>query len=285
MLAASRLPSFVIIGAAKAATSSVRTLLQEHPQVFLAQGGVEPQFFARDDVYARGFAWYGSLFADAPDGALLGECSNIYTERERYPETASRLARHVPDAKLIYLVRDPLPRIASLWTQLRSHGGEDVHYDFATSIERDRELLIGSTNYWRQLEPYRRHFPDSRIQILFFEDFSADPEAVMAQICRFLEIDTGVKLRPEEAHQNRSDGKLGAPPWFSRLRASPTFRLLRRALPERLRIQVRKSLVFREVAKPVWTPELRRLVLDELRDDSHALLAHCGRPPSFWKLG
>lgn len=279
-----RLPSFVIIGASKAATSSLRALLRNHKQVFMAQGGVETRFFAHDDVYARGIEWYTSLFSSAPSSAIAGECSNIYSDRDRFPHAAERLAQHLPQAKLIYSVRDPLPRIASLWTQLRSHGGENVHHDFGTALRRDRALLVESSNYWRQLEPYRALFPDSQILIVFFEEFASDPARVMIEVCRFIGVAPLEQIEPESAHQNPSTGKVGAPPWLSHLRRSAVFRSLRRGMPARLRARVREQLLFREIPRPVWTPELRRWALDQLRDDSLTLLRYSGRPSSLWTL-
>lgn len=279
--ASRRLPGFLLIGAAKAATSSLRSLLNMHPQIFIAEEGMETRFFADDRVFAKGMEWYASLFHDAPASAIPGECSNAYTRKGRYPDAAARIAQNLPHSKLIYIVRDPLPRIASFWRQIRSHGGEGVHHDFAVALRQNHELLVDSSNYWRQLEAYRNRFEDSQIKVLFFEDFAADPESVMREVYRFIGA-APVALGGEAAHSNPSTGKSGAPPWLSRLRGSATYRFLRRALPARMRTHVRRRLLFREIPQPVWTPELKRWVLDQLGDDSLRLLAHCGRQPTLW---
>lgn len=279
----SRLPEFLVIGAAKAATSSLRDLLNKHPQVQLAEDGRETRFFADDQVFAQGIERYASMFSGAPEGAVLGECSNAYTRRGRYPHAAERIAEHLPDSKLVYMVRDPLPRIASFWRQVRSHGGEQVHHEFSIALRRDHELLVESSNYWRQLEPYRARFPDSQIKVVFFEDFAADPEEVMRDVYCFLGVEP-IDLKGTTVHRNPSTGKRGTPPWLSRLRALPSYRLLRGALPGGLRARIRKRFLQREIASPEWTPDLREWVLHQLRNDSMQLLVYCGRPATLWTL-
>ncbi len=61
------LPTFVVIGAMKAGTVSLRHYLDEHPDVFLGRGGMlgEPNYFVAEYNWPRGRAWYESLF----DGA------------------------------------------------------------------------------------------------------------------------------------------------------------------------------------------------------------------------
>jgi hypothetical protein len=75
------LPTFVVIGAMKAGTVSLRRYLDEHPDVFLGRGGKfgEPSFFVAEDNWPRGRGWYESLFDGAGRAAALGECSPSYT--------------------------------------------------------------------------------------------------------------------------------------------------------------------------------------------------------------
>jgi hypothetical protein len=59
-----RLPDFIIVGAAKAGTTSLSTRLLACPSVFVTMPK-EPEFFARDDLFERGIGSYASLYADA----------------------------------------------------------------------------------------------------------------------------------------------------------------------------------------------------------------------------
>jgi hypothetical protein len=71
------LPTFVVIGAMKAGTVSLRHYLDAHPEIFLGRGGKfgEPDFFIAEYNWPRGRGWCESLFAGAGQIAAIGECS------------------------------------------------------------------------------------------------------------------------------------------------------------------------------------------------------------------
>jgi hypothetical protein len=71
------LPNFVVIGAMKAATVSLRHYFDEHPDVFVANGGTfgEPHFFVAEQNWTRGQGWYESLFDSADGAAAIGKYS------------------------------------------------------------------------------------------------------------------------------------------------------------------------------------------------------------------
>ena len=75
------LPTFVVIGAMKAGTVSLRHYLDEHPEVFVANGDRfgEPSFFVAEFNWPRGRSWYESFFDGADGATAIGECSPSYT--------------------------------------------------------------------------------------------------------------------------------------------------------------------------------------------------------------
>ena len=83
--------------------------LDEHPAVFLARGGTrsEPNFFIAEDNWPRGRGWYESLFDGAGRAAAIGECSPCYTWAHVYRGIPERMAQVIPEARLVYVVRDP----------------------------------------------------------------------------------------------------------------------------------------------------------------------------------
>ena len=99
-----RLPDFIVIGAMKCATSSLHNRLAAQPGFFMTEPK-EPCFFSDDEVWAKGIEWYEGIFADAPEGARCGESSTHYTKLPTYPKTVDRMRRHVPDARLVYVMR------------------------------------------------------------------------------------------------------------------------------------------------------------------------------------
>lgn len=178
-------PNFLVIGAMKCATTSICDILAEHPQAFVSRPK-EPNFFSNDAKFRKGLKWYLSLFAGAAGKIAIGEGSTNYTKAPLFLRSPERIAKHLPHAKLIYVVRHPLERIESHWR----HQIVEIRQDhaLAEAMARWPEMLDISL-YWRQLSRYREHYPDEQILVVFFEDFASHPEAVMGQVCDFLGID------------------------------------------------------------------------------------------------
>jgi hypothetical protein len=160
-----RKPDFMIIGAMKCATSTL------HDQLAVQEGVVmsmpkEPNFFSDEENWGRGLSWYWSLFARAEDGELCGESSTHYTKLPRHPKVIERVAEHVPDAKFIYVMRNPLDRLVSHymheWTQ------RVLTVSLAKAID-DHPALIQFGQYAMQLEPYFEAFGKERVLPVFFD--------------------------------------------------------------------------------------------------------------------
>ena len=122
------LPTFVVIGAMKAGTVSLRHYLDEHPDVFLGRGGRfgEPNFFVAEYNWPRGRDWYESLFDGAGGAAAIGECSPCYTWAHAFRGVPERMAQVVPEARLVYVVRDPIARMQSMYMHQVSPAGSDA---------------------------------------------------------------------------------------------------------------------------------------------------------------
>lgn len=207
-----RLPDFVIIGAAKAGTTSLYALLERHPDIFMPHPK-EPEFFARDDHYAKGIDSYAKLFEPAAPGQLTGEASTLYSLAPFFDQTAPRMAAHIPQAKLIYVLREPVSRAYSFYVQLIKNyqnvtGDKAVHRSFEQFIDpeahagaapRDKvlspanahfpddpELCLAGSDYKTQIAAYDTHFPPEQILFIQFEAFVADRQGTLRQITDFL---------------------------------------------------------------------------------------------------
>lgn len=274
----------MLIGASKCASSSICTLLGSHPDVFMVKCK-ETAFFAVDDIFQRGIDWYESLYAEAGDKKMRGEGSNRYTMKEVFPHAVERISTYNPDLKLIYCVRHPIPRIESYWMEIRSHGGEDVHFDFNKAVRLNRDWLVDSTNYWQQLDSYRKHFPDDRIHIIFYEDFKKNPAEVMHKCFVFLGVDPDFVLADPSLHIGDFSNKTVPRQSLSKLREYALFRALRKLVPSGLRDSLKKNFLFKKVeGRPEWQPETREWVADILEQDTARLLEFCGKPRDFWRL-
>jgi hypothetical protein len=99
------LPDFIIVGAQKAGTSSLKANLRQHPEVFVA--GKEVHFF--DGKWDKGIDWYQAQFAKGI-GKLCGEKTPRYMTKRLYME---RIHQVVPEAKIVVLLREPAARLFS----------------------------------------------------------------------------------------------------------------------------------------------------------------------------
>ncbi|XP_033607717.1 heparan sulfate glucosamine 3-O-sulfotransferase 5 isoform X2 [Cryptotermes secundus] len=111
-----RLPQAIIIGVRKCGTRALLEMLALHPRVQKAAG--EVHFFDRDDNYQRGLEWYRRKMPHSFRGQITIEKSPSYFVT---PEVPERIRAMNASVKLLLIVREPVTRAISDYTQLRSH--------------------------------------------------------------------------------------------------------------------------------------------------------------------
>jgi hypothetical protein len=272
-------PNFLVIGAMKSATTSLCDIFARHPQMFVSDPK-EPEFFCKDEIYARGLPWYESLFAGAGDRSAVGEGSTSYTKQLMFPRAAERVARHLPEARLIYIARHPLERIESHWLHLIATGIEVP--PLAEALAKWPHI-VDTSLYWKQVEAFRRNFPDDRILVLFFEDFHADPGAAIARCYNFLGVDARLATAAPAEPSHVTSGMRLDGPLMRFLKRVPGARALKNLAPGLAR-DVMGRLRTPMPRRPQWPDELRRDVVLQLRDDTAQFLRHYGKSPDYWRL-
>jgi hypothetical protein len=212
------LPSFLIIGAQRAGTTSLYDYLCRHPDVAgptVPKGEVwwakELHFF--DDGYERGVDWYRAWFPLAASRVLArrrgrdlvaGEATPSYMF---HPQAPARVAATIPDARLIALLRDPVERAYSHYQMMVRMGREQLSFEDAVEAEperlaaeqqrRDADPTYKSPDYRHfayisrglyaeQLERWLEHFPRERLLVVASEDLGARPEEVYVAVLAFL---------------------------------------------------------------------------------------------------
>lgn len=175
-----RAPRFVVAGAVKGATTWTARQLAKHPDVFIP--GPEPHFFS--DQYDQGFEWYLNLFAQAPEGAVIGEKSADYLA---HPLAAERLAADLPEARIIVQLRSPVDRAYSDYCMLYRRGetrrpaGDYFSGKAAEDGAMGARFLNGGL-YAAHLSRLYQHYPRDQILVLLYDDIAASPEAAMGAI-------------------------------------------------------------------------------------------------------
>lgn len=179
------LPNFLIIGAMKAGTTSLYHYLYEHPEVFMASPK-ELDFFVASRNWHRGVGWYEAHFEGAGAAVAVGEASPNYSKAHSDSGVADRIADVLPDAKLLYIVRDPIERIRSMYAHLVDEGVERRSIDDAVAGDDD---YLQTSRYALQLRPFLERFPRDRVLVMSSETLRDNRREALSRIFRFVGVD------------------------------------------------------------------------------------------------
>jgi hypothetical protein len=264
------LPNFVVIGAMKAGTVSLGHYLDEHPNVFVGRGGRfnEPNYFIAEQNWPRGRGWYESLFDRAGGAAAIGECSPSYTWAHVYRGVPERMAQVLPEARLVYVVRDPVARMQSMYMHQVSAGRERRRAEVALLDDR----YLGPSRYGFQLAAFLDHFDRSQVLVIASEELRDRPCEALSAVFSHLAVDPAAVDLDERRQDHRSIDKpvprLHDLEWLPRrqVKLHPRWRPDQRTGLARLvttrRARVEDSAISQELRERLagrLAPDLRRL--------------------------
>lgn len=248
------LPTFIVIGARKSGTSSLRIYMETHPDVFVAPEK-EPKYFVEERGWPLGLAWYEGLFAGAGNAKARGEYSTDYTVFPVYAGVPERMAALLPDVRLIYVVRNPIDHMRSAFSYSMRIG---------TEARPIREALLNDARYMYeclyalQIEQYLKHFPLDQLLLLTAEDLRFKRQETMSRIFSFIGVDPG--WVPPNLHEELNRSQRTVPrPWARR--AGDV--LIRTGLGERLPARVQQVGMSRWGLREVQPDEL--VIDDDLK--------------------
>jgi sulfotransferase family protein len=247
------LPSFVIIGAMKSATSTLYEQLRRQPGIFMP-ALKEPNFFSDANQFAKGLDWYGELFAEAAPDDIVGEASTHYAKMPTYPETVHRLHDCLGTPKLVYVMRHPVDRLVSQY--MHQWGEGDIRVPLEHALTEHDELVAYSL-YAEQLQPYIATFGKANILPMFFDRILSDPHGELARLCSFIGYTGTPNWFDDKGRVNASAERVRKFPLYDLLIDHPAAEVLRRRLvPKTLRNRIRSALTVGE--KPILTEDVRR---------------------------
>lgn len=178
----------IIIGSMKCGTTSLYSYLQNHPEICPAVIK-EPEFFSENQHRGAQVSDYNSLWSfDESAHKYALEASTGYTKYPSEPHVAENIFRYGIKPKFMYIIRNPFDRIESHFNymnnkRLKKSNIVQMHY-------------INSSNYFLQLEQYRKYFPMEDILILDFDELKNNPALLLQKIYCFLNISP--RYFPEE---------------------------------------------------------------------------------------
>jgi hypothetical protein len=214
--AVTRKLDFIVIGAQKAATTSLFEYLKRHPELCLPADKEAP-YFSHDDVYSRGWDRYmEKTFVFADPACQWGTVTPQYMVGGVYEATPTpcvagrgydehtvplRIYERLPDVRLVAILRDPVERARSHHRMAMMNGFEQRSFDEAIRelldpglLERSRrhpEVDTGYVTwgeYYRILAGYLDVFPREQILVLFTEELERAPERFLRRVHEFLDV-------------------------------------------------------------------------------------------------
>jgi hypothetical protein len=294
------LPNLIVVGAQKCGTSALHYYLGLHPEVqmsspkelsfFLSEDDFHPEpfisepeerrLFGRTWNWSRGPEWYASHFrADAP---VRGESTPGYASLW-YPGVAGKMAEVVPEARLIFLARDPIERLVSHYMHARVGGAEWRPLPAAVG---PKSVYVARSRYASLLRPFLDRFPRDRILLLRQEHLLDRRRYTLRHVFRFLGVTEDFwspkmeRLRQQSGRKGRGYG-IAQRLSQSRI-VSPIYRLPQEAKWLLERMAYGRP---READRPPVDAALRARLLEELEPEIARLEELTGWDLAEWRAG
>ncbi len=249
-----RMPDFLLIGGMKCGSTTLHDYLVNHPK--LAEPKYkEPGFFSRDERFSLGLDWYRDVFAAAAEDQLAFESSTCYSRYPHFGEVAKRVHEHLPDIKLVYIMRHPVDRLYShyrhaMLERQKKNAGPVISLDAAL---RETDEYFDSGCYRMQIEQYAEYYDRDRFFFLFLEELKTDPDAVLVELQSFLGIEVVPKLSTTLKGASNAIGaramETKAASTRDRLRRNPLVRVAKRLVPKQARSILMKAVMESPIMK------------------------------------
>lgn len=279
------LPNLIIIGAMKCGTTSLHSYLSLHPQIQMSRIK-ELNFFNEKYNWKKGIQWYESNFHERPAKKIYGEASPNYTNYKISPEVPERMHSLIPQAKLIYLVRDPIQRMVAHYVHKYSSGRENRDIDTALSNIHEKSYFHRSL-YYAQLQQFLDYYSASNILVIATENLRSQRRQTLRKIFSFLGVDSDFysqtytlerhkslkKRRKTELGQKIANTALGQTlEWASHTNAGAVLSHL-------------MYFPFSEpMAKPILSPGVKHFLQEHVKEDADKLRQFTGYPFEFWSV-
>ena len=283
------LPNFLVIGAAKAGTTALYRYLSEHPQVSMSPTK-EPHFFApgagpsHRRVTDR--TVYEGLFS--ANASARGEASTSYSMFPRWSGVPARIRALVPEAQFIYLVRDPVQRLQSLYSQTEVPGRSAADFErWLGDLHDPMNWRVASSRYMTQIREYMKEFPAERLLVVAHDDLWHDRRGTLREVFGFLGVDADFWDDAFQATHNKSELQRRLSVRGARLYASKPFGVAAHALPRPARAVARRgsdAVLKRTTGPPEVGDSVREQLAQLLGREIEQLRSFTGKSFARWSM-
>jgi sulfotransferase family protein len=287
------LPNLLIIGAMKCGTTSLHHYLDLHPEISMSDPK-EVRFFD-DPAWEERIDWYRDHFD--PDAPVRGEASVYYSAYPWIPDVPQRIHSLVPDARLIYMVGDPIKRLSAQWaewceieadqsTAMLGKWARKPFDQVLSDFDDPGHPVVCPSRYATQLEQYLALFPPEQVLVVDQHDLKHNRLATLVRIFQFLQVDDSF-VSPEFTSELNTHGE--------KRRAFATYSAVRKGLlragakylPEAVRRPLGAGLRSR-FSRPLVRPEVDESLLPglkrALKDETDRLRALTGMEFPHWSV-
>ncbi len=294
------MPTFLVIGASRSGTTALHNYLRQHPDVFMPPEK-EPNFFLADgqvlDFKGPAAEWvnnsmrsleeYQGLFEAGARSLARGEASPLYLYFENAP---LRIKHHVPDARMIAVLRDPAEQAYSHFMYAKRNMLEPLD-DFTEALAKEDDRIADGwqpmfryssfPRYGEQLARYYAQFDRSQIQLFLYEEFDTRPLPVLAEMFAFIGVDESfvpdVSYRPNASGRPKNKLLQDAV-----MKPHLATRIAGAMLPRGLRQRVKDIISGSNVEREVLPADAKAILRARQSEDTLRLQDLIGRDLSAW---
>ena len=173
--------NIIIIGAAKSGTSSLCYDFKHHHEVTISVPK-ETNYFSSIERQRLCLSDYLDFWKQRCRRSVLLEASPSYSIGDS-SETARKIRTLVPDAKLVYIIRDPIERLESHF----NFGVRRFSWNYTGNMLLPQ--LLDASDYKKHIRNYRAEFDDSALLVISFNELLSMPLKVIKRICSFGQIE------------------------------------------------------------------------------------------------
>lgn len=298
--AAGKWPDFLIVGTARAGTTSLHESLGAHPDIFMPLQkepcfftfyNAEPNFKDTRNRYTTTIESYQALFA-GQQKKLAGESSTPYLYFHQ--QSIENIKKLIPDyrkLKILIVLRDPSERAYSQYMHNRRDLREPLSFSEAIAAEDQRKqenwhfdfFYVDKGFYYQQVKDYLANF--DHVKIMFYDTLEKNPDKLLGDICQFLEVPP--LKGAEMVHRNQS-GEMKVK-WFKQIittRKNPVLNFFRKMMgrdtKKKLRNWVKDKLLRYNLKKTEMEPAVRKQLIEIYREDIQQLQTLVDRDLSDW---
>ncbi|MFQ5471049.1 MAG: sulfotransferase [Gammaproteobacteria bacterium] len=270
------LPNFLVIGVIKGATTSLYHYLNAHPEIYMAPIK-EARYFTYIDAKTEGNNFpvknqeeYESLFTGVTTEKAVGEATPGYFHTS---STAKRIYEHIPSAKLILSLRNPVDRTYSDYLMRFRLGREQRPLIEAL---KPGEPIVNCSMYQESLLRFMDLFGRDQIKVILYDDIIINIRDVLRDLYLFLNVDPdfqpglGIKYNVGGIARNRL---------ITTLSANKFIRTIRPYVPSRFLRAIKHTTLKKA---PPLPDEIRNSLKSTFRNDILKTQAIINRDLSHW---